>query len=75
MTFLTHDSVEAGQPQFCARDPSQTPLALAQHLLRPQIDSVKAVSMITRWLAAIWQADCVSACNVDPLRRGIGVQI
>ncbi|WP_162820705.1 hypothetical protein [Microvirga calopogonii] len=28
-----------------------------QHLLRRQIDSVNAASMITRWLAAIWQRD------------------
>lgn len=56
MTFLTRDSIEAGQPQHCARDPSRIPLALAQHLLRRQIDSVKAASMITRWLVAIWQA-------------------
>jgi hypothetical protein len=57
MTFLTRDSVEAGQPQLCARDPSRIPLALAQHVLRRQIDSVKAASMITRWLAAIGQPD------------------
>jgi hypothetical protein len=57
MTFLTRDSVEAGQPQLCVRDPSRIPLALAQHLLRRQIDSVKAASMITRWLATTWQPD------------------
>jgi hypothetical protein len=57
MTFLTRDSVEAGQPQLCVRDPSRIPLALAQHLLWRQIDSVKAASMITRWLAATWQPD------------------
>jgi hypothetical protein len=57
MTFLTRDSVQAGQPQLCARDPSRIPLALAQHLLRRQIDSVKAESMITRWLTSIWQPD------------------
>jgi hypothetical protein len=57
MTFLTRDSVEASQPQLCARDPSRIPLALAQHLLQRQIDSVKAASMITRWLAATWQPD------------------
>jgi hypothetical protein len=42
---------------LCARDPSRIPLALAQHLLRRQIDSVKAASMIARWLAATWQPD------------------
>jgi hypothetical protein len=57
MTFLTRDSIEAGQPQLCARDSTRIPLALAQHLLRRQIDSVRAGSMITRWLAATWQPD------------------
>jgi hypothetical protein len=36
MTFLTRDIVEADQPKLCACDPSRIPLALAQHLLRPQ---------------------------------------
>lgn len=57
MTFLTRDRAEAGAPQLCARDPSQIPLALAEHLLRRQLDSVKVASMITRWLAAAWQPD------------------
>ena len=57
MTFLTCDIVEAGQPQLRAHEPSQLPPALAQHLLRRQIDSVKGASMITRWLAATWQPD------------------
>ncbi|WP_114947477.1 hypothetical protein [Microvirga calopogonii] len=35
MTFLTRDSVQAGQPQLCARDSSRIPLALAQHLRIP----------------------------------------
>ncbi|QRM36009.1 hypothetical protein [Microvirga sp. VF16] len=55
MTFLTRDIVEAGQPQLCAQDPTQIPLALAQHLLRRQIESVKGASMITRWITSIWQ--------------------
>jgi hypothetical protein len=57
MTFLTRDSVEAGGPQLCAHDSSRIPLALAQHLLRRQIDSVKAGSMVTRWLTSVWQPD------------------
>jgi hypothetical protein len=57
MTFLTRDIVEAGRPQLCAQDPSRVPLALAQQLLRRQLDSVKGASMIARWLAATVQAD------------------
>lgn len=41
MTFLTRDIAEAGQAQLCARDPSRIPLALAQHVLRRQIDSLR----------------------------------
>jgi hypothetical protein len=46
MAFLTRDIVEASRSQLCACDPSRIPLALAQHLLRRQIGSVKAISII-----------------------------
>jgi hypothetical protein len=57
MAFLTRDMVEAGRPQPCGCDPSRIPLALAQHLLRRQIDSVKGALVLTRWFLALWQPD------------------
>jgi hypothetical protein len=57
MTFLARDIAEAGQAQLCARDPSRIPLALAQHVLRRQIDSLRRTSVLVRWLLAIGQPD------------------
>ena len=57
MTFLTCDIAEAGHPQLCDRDPSRIPLALAQHVLRRQIDSLRRTSVLVRWLLTIGQPD------------------
>ena len=55
MTFLTRDIAKAGHPQLCARDPSRIPLALAQHILRRQIDSIKRTSVLVRWLLTVFK--------------------
>ncbi len=60
MRFLARDMAEAGHPQLCARDPSRIPLALAQHVLRRQIDSLRRTSVLVRWLLTIGQPDNTS---------------